>query len=122
MQWRPSLTSTFCMATFIVKGARVGLSLFEKRKLTGGTITIASPQKVAATCSFFLCVGNCPRIWLVQWRPFMTKTFSLASFRVKGATVRLSTRENRKFTGEKITIASPQKVLLCVSEIVPGCG
>ena len=60
MQWRPSLTATFCLASFKVKGATVGLSLFENRKLTGGTITIASPQKVATTCGFFCVLTSVP--------------------------------------------------------------
>ncbi len=39
-------------------------SLTENRQLTGGTITTASPQNVAATCGFFPCVA---KMMLVLW-------------------------------------------------------
>jgi hypothetical protein len=63
---------------------------------------------------------------LVQWHPSRTSTFCLASFRVKGATGRLSTCENRKFIGEKITMHHPRKsqrpaVFFCVLASVSAC-
>ena len=46
----------------------------------------------------------------MQWHPYINSTFCLASFRVQGATVRLSLFENRKLMVGTITIASLQKV------------